>query len=906
MVQVISSPLPDVLPSSNTATTKSKAVGTVMPKYVYAFSTGKADGTSSMKSLLGGKGCGLAIMSTLGLPVPPGFTITTQVCTHFNTCSSSYPTGLQTQMLSALSNIEKVTNRTFGYCEKPLLLSVRSGAAVSMPGMMDTVLNLGLNDETVQALLKETGDSRFAYDSYRRFIQMFGNVVMGIDISKFEDVLNDYKVKYSVIRDTDLTADHLKNLIEDYKVVYTKETNGLHFTQDSNEQLWLAITAVFKSWKNQRAETYRKINGISDSLGTAVTVQAMVFGNLGSTSATGVAFTRDPSTGQNMFYGEYLPNAQGEDVVAGSRTPFPISEMKVRMPHMYKELERTRCILENYFQDVQDIEFTIERGVLYLLQTRNAKRSAHAAVKIAVDLVNEGIITKENAVLSVEAESLKQLLHRCIDPKSEKTLIANGLPASPGAACGKIVLSATKAEEMANEGMSVILCTEETSPDDVNGMHVSAGILTRRGGMTSHAAVVARGMGTPAVTGAGMLQVDTEKGKVKTGDLELSEGDVITIDGGVGEVYLGTVKTVEPELCQEFDTLMQWADEFKRMDILANAETPSDVERARKFGATGVGLCRTEHMFFEAERIVWMREMILANDKKGRLVALQKLLPVQQSDFEKIFEVMTGYPVTIRLLDPPLHEFLPENQADLEDVAKSAGVDVEDVKKRANGLHESNPMLGLRGCRVGILYPEVYDMQTKAILQAACAVSNRISSMVHVEIMVPFISTENEIEIMRRRIDSIASEIFSASPNVQVDYKVGTMIELPRAALLANRIAKHAEFFSFGTNDLTQTAYGLSRDDAGTFLNNYISDGVIETDPFVKIDEEGVGELIEIAVQRGKRTRNDLKTCLCGEQGGDSDSVAFCHRVGLDSVSCSPFSVPVARLAAAQASLKFK
>nr|AIT69972.1 pyruvate orthophosphate dikinase [Melanothamnus japonicus] len=892
-------------PKSVTSTSVNIPTKTDHTKWVYSFSAGNADGTGTMKSLLGGKGAGLAAMSLLSLPVPPGFTLVTSLCNYFSLNNQTYPPNVKDQVAENIVSLENLTGRTFGNESKPLLLSVRSGAPISMPGMMDTVLNLGLNDKTVIGLAKETCNERFALDSYRRFIQMFGNVVMGIDMGLFEKVLHTKKERYGCKTDIDLTSEHLQAIIEEYKEIFKTQT-GLDFIQDVDTQLWFAVNAVFKSWNNDRAITYRKLNNIPNDIGTAVTVQCMVFGNMGNTSATGVVFTRNPSDGTNEFYGEYLVNAQGEDVVAGIRTPKNIQLMQSEpeMGEMYLELTRFRTILEGHFKDVQDIEFTVQQGKLYILQTRNAKRSATAAVKIAVDMVAEEILTEQEALLRIDPHSVSQLLHPAIDPTGKKIVITKGLPASPGAASGMLCFSAADTDEMSQRG-NVILCTEETSPEDVHGMHISKGILTKRGGMTSHAAVVARGMGTPAVTGAGNINIDLNKKQltiIGNDELLLKEGDIITIDGSTGEVMNGLMKTIDPDLSLEFETLMQWADNTKKLDILTNAETPLDVQRAKRFGAKGVGLCRTEHMFFQSDRITIMREMILANNADNRRKALDKLIPFQREDFKQIFSIMNGYPVTIRFLDPPLHEFLPEKEEEIDQIVKSSGMDKDVIKKKLNGMKEANPMLGLRGCRVGIVYPEIYLMQSRASLEAAIQVAEESKIEVEVDLMIPFISTEEEIKIIKKQIDELAEKLLPKDKRL-VKYRVGTMIELPRAALQAGAIAKHAQFFSFGTNDLTQTCFGLSRDDASSFIDHYENIGVIDKDPFVSLDTDGVGELIKIAVERGVKTRSDLKLCLCGEQGGDPESVKFCHDVGLHAVSCSPFLVPVARLAAAQAAL---
>lgn len=865
-----------------------------------------------MRDLLGGKGAGLAEMSAIGLPVPPGFTITTEVCTFFNHHEGQYPSGLDDDVAKALSTVERLTGARFGNAHRPLLVSVRSGARASMPGMMDTVLNLGLNDATVGGLANQSGDPRFAYDSYRRFIQMFADVVMGVGHHHFEHILQRHKTVCGLALDTDLSATDWQDVIMEYKMKIRQEA-GKDFPQDPHTQLWDAIAAVFRSWSNARAVTYRKLHNISHDWGTAVNVQAMVFGNMGDDSATGVAFSRDPATGENTLYGEYLVNAQGEDVVAGIRTPQQLTvagkisnrsklpAMEEVMPEVFQELNTVRHTLEKHYGDMQDIEFTVQRGKLYMLQTRVGKRTATAALKIACDMVDEGVINKDQAVMRVDPKSLNQLLHPMLDPKAERRVIARGLPASPGAASGHIVFSADEAERLAHLGEKVILCRVETSPEDIHGMHAAAGIVTTRGGMTSHAAVVARGMGRPCVAGASEISIDYATCKMNVRGVELNEGDIVTLDGGSGELMSGCVPTIEPELSGDFTRLMGWADERRKLGVLANADTPGDCRKALQLGAEGVGLCRTEHMFFDAGRIVAVREMILADTQQGRKKALEKVLPMQREDFAEIFRIMHGLPVTIRLLDPPLHEFLPHGEAEMNEVAEAAGVDVEVVRERVFKVREVNPMLGHRGCRLGITYPEIYEMQTRAILEAAAAVGKENSTVVEVEIMIPFVSVEAEIRILKDMVNKMAEEIITEEQKVH--YEVGTMIELPRAALNAGKIAREASFFSFGTNDLTQTTFGLSRDDAGSFLSTYEKRGIIENDPFVHLDTEGVGELVRIAVERGRKSRPDLRLCLCGEHGGDAASVDFCHEVGLDCVSCSPYRVPIARLAAAQAAL---
>ena len=869
-------------------------------KFVYFFGKGHAEGDAKMKELLCGKGANLAEMTRLGIPVPPGFTISTQACALFYEVGGSWPAGLEDEIKANLKKLEDAMGMRFGDRDAPLLVSVRSGAAVSMPGMMDTVLNLGLNAEVVQGLIVKTENERFAWDAYRRFIQMFGNVVMGVSHETFEHILEKKKKQAHVKLDTELNANDLKEIVRQYKQAYQEET-GEEFPQDPYVQLKKAINAVFKSWNNPRANKYRELNDIRGLLGTAVNVQAMVFGNMGDTSGTGVCFTRDPSTGENKFYGEYLVNAQGEDVVAGIRTPEPLDKLKIQMPEIYKQLVKIRERLEHHYRDMQDIEFTIQEGKLYLLQTRNGKRTAHAAVRIAVDLVKEKLLTTDEAILRVEAKQLDQLLHPTFDPKEKKEQIAKGLPASPGAATGRVVFNADDAEEQAKKGESVILVRIETSPEDIGGMHAAQGILTARGGMTSHAAVVARGMGKCCVAGCGELVIDYEAKEFRVGGQTVREGDYISLDGSLGAVYKGKVKTVEPELSGDFEKLMKWADEMRQLKVRTNADTPLDATVARKFGAEGIGLCRTEHMFFEGDRIIAVREMILANDKQGRERALEKLLPMQRGDFEGIFEVMNGFPVTVRLLDPPLHEFLPHEELAQQQMAEVMKISIQKVKEKVESLHEFNPMLGHRGCRLGITYPEIYDMQVRAILQAACRVKKR-KIRVLPEIMIPLVVTKKEFTILKDRMERIATEVFKEE-GTDVSYMIGTMIEIPRAALVADKIAESAQFFSFGTNDLTQMTFGFSRDDAGVFLGDYLQQGILEKDPFQSIDEEGVGQLIQLASQKGRSVRRDLKVGICGEHGGDPSSVKFCHRVGMNYVSCSPYRVPIARLAAAQAAV---
>jgi pyruvate,orthophosphate dikinase len=887
-----------------------------MTKSVYRFGGGIADGTADMKNHLGGKGANLAEMASIGLPVPPGLTIATPVCAQFYDAGGKLPEQVKAETLEALAHIEAVTGKTFGDAADPLLVSVRSGARVSMPGMMDTVLNLGLNDQTVQGLASASGNPRFAWDSYRRFIQMFGDVVLGLDHYLFEDALEIAKEDRGVTLDTELTAQDLQALVARYKVIVA-ENWGDDFPQDPHEQLWAAIGAVFGSWRSDRARTYRRLNDIPESWGTAVTVQAMVFGNRGPTSATGVAFTRDPSTGERVTYGEFLINAQGEDVVAGIRTPQYLTRaareragakaasMEEAMPEVYAELSQVFQLLETHYRDMQDIEFTVEDGRLWMLQTRAGKRTAKAALKIAVDMAEEGLITREQAVLRVEANALDQLLHPTLDPRAHRNVIAHGLPASPGAASGVIVLDSDTAEARARLGEPVILVRTETSPEDIHGMHAAQGILTARGGMTSHAAVVARGMGRPCVSGAGSLVIDTTARTIRVPGHMLKEGDRITLDGATGEVMLGQVDTVEPELAGDFARLMEWADTFRRMKVRTNAETPADCRTARGFGAEGIGLCRTEHMFFEPSRITSVRRMILAEDRDTRDSALAELLPEQRADFAEIFRVMAGLPCTIRLLDPPLHEFLPHDDAATADVAAATGIAPAIVKRRISELHEFNPMLGHRGCRLGITFPEIYAMQARAIFEAAILVARETGEAVVPEVMVPLVGTARELEITKAVIDDEAEAVFEEQGQ-RVDYLVGTMIELPRAALRAADIATHAEFFSFGTNDLTQTTLGISRDDAARFLSHYVDQGIYPRDPFVGIDEDGVGELVALATERGRSTTPNLKLGICGEHGGDPASIAFVEKLGLDYVSCSPYRVPIARLAAAQAALKAK
>jgi pyruvate, orthophosphate dikinase len=882
-------------------------------KWVYGFGDGRAEGKASMRNLLGGKGAGLAEMANLGLPVPPGFTITTDVCSYYYAHNKEYPKDLRPQVERALAHVGRITGKTFGDKSNPLLVSVRSGARASMPGMMDTVLNLGLNDETVEAVAKKSGDRRFAFDSYRRFITMYSDVVLGVGHEHFEELLDHHKERQGYNLDTDLSADDWAELVVRYKK-RVKDELGEAFPQDPHQQLWGAIGAVFGSWMNQRAITYRRLHNIPESWGTAVNVQAMVFGNMGETSATGVAFTRNPSTGEKKLYGEFLINAQGEDVVAGIRTPQEISEaarkeagsdkpsMEYTLPKAYGELKRIYNILERHYRDMQDLEFTVEQGKLWMLQTRSGKRTAKAALRIAVELANEGLITRSDAVLRVDPLSLDQLLHPTIDPRAHRRVIATGLPASPGAASGEIVFSPDEAAQLKSDGKKVVLVRVETSPEDIHGMHAAEGILTTRGGMTSHAAVVARGMGKPCVSGAGSLRVDYAAGTMSAGGQTFKKGDQITVDGSTGQVLAGKVDMIEPQLSGEFATLIGWADKVRRLGVRANADTPADAKAAVRFGAEGIGLCRTEHMFFDEGRIQAVREMILADDEKSRRSAVAKLLPMQRADFVELFEIMAGRPVTIRLLDPPLHEFLPHGEKEIAEVAAAMGADPKKLAARASELSEFNPMLGFRGCRIAIAYPEVAEMQARAIFEAALEAGKRTGKPVVPEVMVPLIATKAEFDLVKARIDAMA-EAVTREKGVKVGYQVGTMIELPRASLMAGEIAQSAEFFSFGTNDLTQTTFGISRDDAASFLGIYTARGILPTDPFISIDQQGVGELVQIGVDRGRKVRPKLKVGICGEHGGDPASVAFCHEAMLDYVSCSPFRVPIARLAAAQAAL---
>ena len=884
-----------------------------MNKTVFTFggAADHSDPRQKDKAVVGGKGANLAEMASIGLPVPPGFTISTEECLRYLEQGGEFPTELQSEVATALTHIEATVGKRFGDAADPLLVSVRSGAKISMPGMMDTVLNLGLNDETVEGLAATSGDARFAWDSYRRFIQMYGDVVLDVDHGLFEEALEIAKEDLGLDADTELSADDWRTLVDEYKRIVRDEL-GRDFPQDPHEQLWGAIRAVFDSWDSERAKVYRRLNDIPRDLGTAVNVQAMVFGNMGETSATGVAFTRNPSTGERAYYGEWLVNAQGEDVVAGIRTPqyltqaareeanaIPLS-MEEAMPEAYAELARVFDLLEAHYRDMQDIEFTVQQGKLWMLQTRSGKRTAKAALKMAVDMVGEGLIDEKEAIRRVDPMALDQLLHPTLDPEAARDVLTKGLPASPGAASGKIVLDADTAESWAARGEKVILVRVETSPEDIHGMHAAKGILTARGGMTSHAAVVARGMGRPCVSGASAISIRRELRTLSIGNREFKEGDVITVDGSNGQVMAGEVATIEPQLAGDFGTLMEWADRHRRMKVRTNAETEADCRMALSFGAEGIGLCRTEHMFFEATRISAVRQMILADDENGRRAALAKLLPEQRADFAAIFGVMRGLPVTIRLLDPPLHEFLPHDDSEFEELAGATGRGVEHLKRRAAELHEFNPMLGHRGCRLGITYPEIYEMQVRAIFEAACAIEGEAPVP---EVMIPLVATKRELELLKALVDRTAQAVFSETGK-SVDYLVGTMIELPRAALLAGEIAQEAEFFSFGTNDLTQTTLGVSRDDAARFLTAYVEQGIFARDPFVSLDIEGVGQLVEMAAQRGRAARPDIKLGICGEHGGDPASIAFCEKVELDYVSASPYRVPIARLAAAQASLR--
>ena len=912
--------------------------------YIYFFGNGSADGNANMKDLLGGKGANLAEMANLGFPVPSGFTISTEACDAYNKKNKTYPPGLQSEIDKNLLRLEREMGAKLGNAKNPLLVSVRSGAAASMPGMMDTVLNLGLNPDSVQGLIAKTGNERFPWDAYRRFINMFGNVVMGMEHHDFEEIMDRHKKKARVENDTDLSAEQLKNVCEDFIAIYKKRTRT-NFPLNPKEQLQKAIVAVFDSWNNPRAIKYREIYGIKGLLGTAVNVQAMVYGNMGNDSATGVCFTRNPSTGENKFYGEFLLNAQGEDVVAGIRTPEPISDLQKELPVAYKKLVKIRRDLEKHYKDVQDMEFTIQEGRLFMLQTRNGKLTTHAAVKIAVDMVKEKLIDKRTAISRIDANQLDQLLHPTFDPKAKRDVIARGLPASPGAAFGRVVFHADDAERLAAKGEVVILVRIETSPEDVGGMHVSQGILTTRGGVTAHAAVVARSMGTCCVAGCGSIQINYQKEAFTVDGKVVKKGDYISLDGTLGEVMLGKVPTVEPALSGDFNKLMKWTDEIRRLKIRTNADTPEDAKRGRDFGAEGIGLCRTEHMFFGENRIDYVRQMILtagnvtsletavketeseldnapkrklsllkskAKKMKAKLKtsqklyngALNKLLPMQRSDFEKIFKIMDGFPVTIRLLDPPLHEFLPNEKSLQIELARKMGMTLKEIKDRVNSLHETNPMLGLRGCRLGIIYPDIYRMQVQAIIEAACTVKKNGIKVIP-EIMIPLVGTEGEMSVLKKDVETVANRVL-AKKGVKINYKIGTMIEIPRAALTADRIARHAEFFSFGTNDLTQMTFGYSRDDVGSFVPQFVKSGILKKDPFQILDQEGVGQLVKTGIKKGRQTRPDLKIGICGEHGGDPSSIEFCHRNAMDYVSCSPFRVPIARLATAQAVIKEK
>ncbi|MDK4705343.1 pyruvate, phosphate dikinase [Rhizobium sp. CNPSo 4062] len=885
-----------------------------MTNWVYTFGDGKAEGGAGDFERLGGKGANLAEMCNLGLPVPPGLTIVSEVCTFYYKNGRKIPEELKPQVMRGLQRMEAVTGRKFGDTERPLLVSVRSGGRASMPGMMDTVLNLGLNDATVQALGHDAGDARFAWDSYRRFIQMYADVVMGLDNEVFEEILEDEKARFGHEFDTDLTAVEWQHVVSIYKSVIEEEL-GEAFPQEPEVQLWGAVGAVFASWMNARAVTYRQLHNIPEAWGTAVNIQAMVFGNLGNSSATGVAFTRNPSTGEKELYGEFLVNAQGEDVVAGIRTPQSITEiariasgydkpsMEKLMPEAFAEFRSICAQLEAHYRDVQDLEFTIERGKLWMLQTRNAKRTTKAAMKIAVDMVDEGLITEHEAVSRIDPTSLDQLLHPTIDPRVRREVIGSGLPASPGAATGEIVFTAEEAIIAEEEGRKAILVRIETSPEDIHGMHAAEAILTTRGGMTSHAAVVARGMGIPCVVGAGTMRIDMRNEKLIGIGVILKRGDIVTIDGSTGQVLKGEVPMIQPELSGDFGRIMAWADRSRRMTVRTNADTPADARAARSFGAEGIGLCRTEHMFFEGDRIHVMREMILAEDEAGRRAALAKLMPMQRLDFTGLFTIMHGLPVTIRLLDPPLHEFLPKTDEEIAEVAGIMGMEPSALRQRVDALHEFNPMLGHRGCRLAISYPEIVEMQARAIFEAAVLAARETGAAVVPEIMVPLVGLRSELDYVKARIDEVARAVMTEA-KMKIDYLVGTMIELPRAALRAHIIAEAAEFFSFGTNDLTQTTFGMSRDDAAAFIPTYQRKGIIEHDPFISLDFDGVGELIRIASERGRRTRNDMKLGICGEHGGDPASIHFCEDIGLDYVSCSPFRVPIARLAAAQAAIK--
>ena len=884
-----------------------------MQKTVYFFGEGKAEGSKEMKGLLGGKGANLAEMTSLGLPVPPGFTISTEVCTYFYKNNQSYPSGLEEAVTEALSKVEKIMAARFADKENPLLLSIRSGARVSMPGMMDTVLNLGLNDETVVGLSKKA-DERFAHDSYRRFIQMYSDVVLGVPPHHFENLIEHERRREGVKSDSELSAKALKNLVAEFKKLVLMET-GKPFPMDPKAQLWGAISAVFSSWDSARAISYRRIHKISEDWGTAVNVQAMVFGNMGDDCATGVAFTRDPSTGEKRFFGEFLPNAQGEDVVAGIRTPCPINKesangshlptLEALMPKAYQELVKTYQTLEKHYRDMQDIEFTIQQGKLFMLQTRTGKRTANSAVRIAVDMVKEGLIGSKEAIMRVTPAQVEQLLHPRLDPRHPKEVIAKGLPASPGAASGEVIFSSEEAEECRKKNKKVILVRHETSPEDIGGMDASEGILTALGGMTSHAAVVARGMGKPCVAGCGTINIDYKNQLFTVGENVIRKGDILTIDGATGEVIVGHVPTINSQLDEYFKDFMKWVDEVRALKVRANAETPNDVKVARGFGAEGVGLCRTEHMFFEESRIMAVREMILSDSRKQRETALQKIFPMQKEDFKAIFREMKGYPVTVRLLDPPLHEFLPKTDSEITTIARALNTSKETLQAKLRSLHEFNPMLGHRGCRLGVSFPEIYAMQVRAIMEAACELIKKEEFTIEPEIMIPFIGALEEYRLLKKDVNNVCEKVLTEQ-NVRVPYSVGTMIEIPRAALIADKLAEEASFFSFGTNDLTQMTLGLSRDDSGSFLPLYVEKGIYPIDPFVSLDEEGVGELVSLACERARRTNSSIKIGICGEQGGDTSTIEFCNRLGFNYVSCSPFRVPVARLAAAQATLKSK
>lgn len=884
-----------------------------MTKWVYTFGDGAAEGKADMRNLLGGKGANLAEMCLVGVPVPPGFTITTEVCTYYYENNHTYPADLKDQVLKALADIENKMGKKFGDEENPLLFSVRSGARVSMPGMMDTVLNLGLNDKTVKGLAAVSGNPKFAYDSYRRFIQMYADVVMDVHSENFEHVLDRVREENGYKFDNQMTLEQLKEVVEEFKAICEKA--GKPLPQDPMEQLWGGIGAVFRSWMVERAIIYRKLNNIPEDWGTAVNVQTMVFGNSGDNSATGVCFSRDPATGENYFYGEYLKNAQGEDVVAGIRTPQPMTKfakekghidlpcMEEEFPELFKQLDAIRHKLEAHYKDMQDMEFTIQDGKLWMLQTRNGKRTGTAALKIAVDMCREGVYGKDTAIMRVDAGQLDQLLHPMFDKNAKRDVIAMGLPASPGAAVGEIVFSAEDAEKAVHQGKKVVLVRIETSPEDIAGMHVSEGILTARGGMTSHAAVVARGMGKPCVSGAPDIRIDYVGKFMKIGDLVLKEGDMISLDGTTGQVMKGALPLVLPEMAGDFGEFMKWVDDIRVLGVRTNAETPLDAKTARGFGAEGIGLCRTEHMFFDPARINHMRQMILANCEADRRAALEKLLPYQRQDFIDLFTIMEGLPVTIRLLDPPLHEFLPNKREEQVEIAQELGVPVEEIAARTNQLHESNPMLGHRGCRLGVTYPEIYEMQAQAIFEAAVSVMKATGKTITPEVMIPLVGTKKELDLMKAAVVKMADMVMKKS-GTTFEYHVGTMIELPRAAIVADKIAETAEFFSFGTNDLTQTTLGMSRDDAGAFLPEYVRKGIYAIDPFVSLDQEGVGALVEIAAERGRKTRPGIKLGICGEHGGDPMTIDFCHRVGLTYVSCSPYRVPIARLAAAQAAVR--